>query len=141
MNMMTHLLFGKRYFGLKLTKKLKDIILKQSAIIGIFNIGDFVPLLRPFDLQGITMQSKQLKIDQNYDEMIQDCLKQNGLNDSKDFLGAMVSLPKTHGFGDMLGDNTIKAIFQCKLPCFSNVLHDFIKRVECCPMITINLMC
>ncbi len=42
--------------------------------------------------------------------MIQDCLKQNGLNDSKDFLGAMLSLPKTHGFGDRLGDNIINAI-------------------------------
>jgi hypothetical protein len=117
MNMMTCLLFGKRYFGLKLSNKkndeFKDIILKQLAIIGIFNIGDFVPLLRPFNLQGIITQSKQLhlKIDQIFDEMIEDRLKQNGLNNSKDFLGAMLSLPKTHGFGDRLGDNIIKAIF------------------------------
>jgi hypothetical protein len=117
MNMMTCLLFGKRYFGLKLSNKkndeFKDIILKQLAIIGIFNIGDFVPLLRPFNLQGIITQSKQLhlKIDQIFDEVMEDCLKQNGLNNSKDFLGAMLSLPKTHGFGDRLGDNIIKAIF------------------------------
>ncbi len=117
MNMMTRLLFGKRYFGLKNSDKkseeFKDIILKELAIVGIFNIGDFVPLLRPFDLQGITSQSKKLrlKIDQFFDEMIQDRLKQNGLNDSKDFLDAMLSLPKTHGFGDRLKDNTIKAIF------------------------------
>jgi hypothetical protein len=116
MNLMTRLLFGKRYFGLKICNKkndeFKDNILKQLAIVGIFNISDFVPLLKPFDLQGITKQSKQLrlKIDKIYDEMIQDRLKQNGLNDSKDFLGAMLSLPKTHGFGDRLGDNTIKAI-------------------------------
>ncbi|CAM6062097.1 unnamed protein product, partial [Sphagnum tenellum] len=116
MNMMTRLLFGKRYFGLKISNKkndeFKDTILKQLAIIGILNIGDFVPLLRPFDLQGIIRQSKQLrlKVDQIFDEMIQDRLKQNGLNDSKDFLGAMLSLPKTHGFGDRLGDNTIKAV-------------------------------
>ncbi len=116
MNMMTRLLFGKRYFGLKLSNKkseeFKDIILKQLAILGIFNIGDFVPLLRPFDLQGITSQVKKLrlKIDQFFDEMIQDRLKQNGLNDSTNFLNAMLSLPKTHGFGDRLGDNTIKAI-------------------------------
>jgi hypothetical protein len=51
-----------------------------------------------------------LKIDQFFDEMIQDRLKQKGLNVSKDFLNAMLSLPKTHGFGDKLGDNTIKAI-------------------------------
>ncbi|KAH9531848.1 hypothetical protein CY35_19G058700 [Sphagnum magellanicum] len=116
MNMMTRLLFGKRYFGLKISNKkndeFKDTILKELAIIGIFNIGDFVPLLKPFDLQGIITQSKQLrlKVDQIFDEMIQDRLKQNGLNDSKDFLGAMLSLPKTHGFGDRLGDNTIKAV-------------------------------
>jgi flavonoid 3'-monooxygenase len=116
MNMMTRLLFGKRYFGLNISNKkseeFKDIILKELAIAGIINIGDFVPLLRPFDLQGITSQLKKLrlKIDQFLDEMIQDRLKQNGLNDSKDFLDAMLSLPKTHGFGDRLGDNTIKAI-------------------------------
>jgi cytochrome P450 len=116
MNMMTRVLFGKRYFGLKLSNKkndeFKDVILKQLAIAGNFNIGDFVPLLRPFDFQGIITQSKQLrlKVDQIFDEMIQDRLKQNGLNDSKDFLSAMLSLPKTHGFGDRLGDNTIKAV-------------------------------
>ncbi len=117
MNMMTRLLFGERYCGLKLSNKkseeFKDIILKEMAIVGIFNIGDFVPLLRPFDLQGITSQSKKLrlKIDQFFEEIIQDRLKQNGLNDSKDFLNAMLSLPKMHGFGERLKDNTIKAIF------------------------------
>jgi hypothetical protein len=138
MNTMTRLLFGKRYFGKK-NEEFKDTILKELAIVGNFNIGDFVPLLRPFDLQGITSQSKQLhlKIGQFFYEMIQDCLKQNGLNDSKDFLNAMFFLPKTNGFGDRLRDNTIKAILNVSY----HVLHGFIKRVECCPMITINLKC
>jgi hypothetical protein len=118
------MLFGNIYFGFKFSNKkneeFKDIILKELAIASNFNIVDFVPLLRSFDLQGITSQSKQfcLKIDQFFYEMIQDRLKQNGLNDSKDFLNAMFSLPKTHGFGDRLEDNTI-GNSQCKLPCTS----------------------
>jgi hypothetical protein len=54
MNMMTLLLFGKEHFSAKLSNKKNeefwDIILKENAIASIFNIGDFVPLLKPFDL-------------------------------------------------------------------------------------------
>jgi hypothetical protein len=54
MNMMTLLLFGKKHFGPKLSNKKNeefwDIILKENVIASIFNIGDFVPLLKPFDL-------------------------------------------------------------------------------------------
>jgi len=54
MNMMTFLLFGKECFGPKFSNKKNeefwDIILKENAITSIFNIGDFVPLLEPFDL-------------------------------------------------------------------------------------------
>jgi len=54
MNMMTLLLFGKIHFGLKFSNKkneeFSDMISKENAIASIFNIGDFVPLLKPFDL-------------------------------------------------------------------------------------------
>jgi hypothetical protein len=53
MNMMTLLLFGKRHFGFKLSNKkneFRNMILKENAIASIFNIGDFAPLLKPFDL-------------------------------------------------------------------------------------------
>jgi hypothetical protein len=48
------IVIGKRHFGLKPSKKnneeSRDMILKENAIASIFNIGDFVPLLKPFDL-------------------------------------------------------------------------------------------
>jgi hypothetical protein len=44
----------KKHFGPKLSNKKNeefwDIILKENVIASIFNIGDFVPLLKPFDL-------------------------------------------------------------------------------------------
>jgi hypothetical protein len=118
------LLFGKRHFGLKLSNKkneeFRDMILKENVIVGILNIGDFVPLLKPFNLQGIITQLKQLclKGDQVFYETIQDRLKQNGLNKFKDFLGVMLSLPKTYGFGNRLGDNTIKIILNISYNSF-----------------------
>ncbi len=96
------------------------MILKENVIVGILNIGDFVPLLKPFNLQGIITQLKQLclKGDQVFYETIQDRLKQNGLNKFKDFLGVMLSLPKTYGFGNRLGDNTIKIILNISYNSF-----------------------
>jgi hypothetical protein len=97
------------------------MILKENVIVGIFNIGDFVPLLKPFDLQGIITQLKQLclKGDQVFYGTIQDHLKPNGLNKSKDFLGVMLFLPKTYGFGYRLGDNTYKAILNVSYNSFA----------------------
>jgi hypothetical protein len=69
LNVMTRLLFGKRYLGsglsIKECKEFNDIISEETTILGVFNISDFVPLLTPFDLQGIIPQLNniQLKVD------------------------------------------------------------------------------
>jgi cytochrome P450 len=116
MNLITRLLFGKRYFGIKISneecEEFKDIIYKQGHLVGAFNINDFVPLLKPFDLQGLQHQMKQirLRLDQFLDKIIQDHMKEKKLKDSKDFLDAMLSLREIDGFNDKLDDNKVKAI-------------------------------
>jgi hypothetical protein len=57
------------------------------------------------------LKQLHLKGDQVFYETIQDHLKQNGLNKSKTFFGVMLSLPKTYDYGNRLGDNRMKAIF------------------------------
>jgi hypothetical protein len=116
MNLITRLLFGKRYFGINISneecEEFKDIIYKQGHLVGAFNISDFVSLLKPFDLQGLQHQIKKirLRLDQFLDKIIQDHMKENKLKDSKDFLDAMLSRREINGFSDKLDDNKVKAI-------------------------------
>jgi cytochrome P450 len=117
MNVMTHLLFGKRYFGKGISneksEEFKDIIMEQLVLLGAFNISDFVPLVKSFDLQGFIPKLKQLrsKVDEFFDEIIQDRLKEKHSNEINDYLDVMFSVPKTYGLGDRLGDIVIKAEF------------------------------
>ncbi|CAK9882913.1 unnamed protein product [Sphagnum jensenii] len=117
MNVMTRLSFGKRYFGEGLSneknEEFQNIIMEQLVILGAFNISDFVPLVKSFDLQGFIPKLKQLrsKIDEFFDEIIQNRLKEKHSNDIKDYLDVMLSIPETYGLGDRLGDNVIKAEF------------------------------
>jgi hypothetical protein len=76
MNVITCLLFGKRYFSIEPFNEecegFKDIIFKQAHLFGAFNISDFVPFLKPFDLQGLQHKIKQIqmRLDQFLDKII-----------------------------------------------------------------------
>jgi hypothetical protein len=54
MNLMTHLLFGKSFLTTKSSNdecaQFKNLIVKEVALAGAFNISDFVPFLKPFDI-------------------------------------------------------------------------------------------
>jgi len=116
LNVMTRLLFGKRYLGsgpsIKECEEFNDIIREEITILGAFNISDFVPILKPFDLQGIIPQlnNMRLKVDQFFDKIIQNHSRENDLNHSKDFLDVMFSFVESSGFGKKHGDNVIKAV-------------------------------
>ncbi len=76
MNVITCLLFGKRYFSIEPFNEecegFKDIIFKQAHLFGAFNISDFVPFLKPFDLQGLQHKIKpiQMRLNQFLDKII-----------------------------------------------------------------------
>ncbi|CAK9213393.1 unnamed protein product [Sphagnum troendelagicum] len=115
-NVMTRLLFGKRYLGsglsIKECEEFSDIINEETSILGVFNISDFVPLLKPFDLQGIIprLNKIRLKVDQFFDKIIQNHSREESSNRSKDFLDVMFSFNESYGFGKRHGDNVIKAV-------------------------------
>jgi hypothetical protein len=100
LNVLTRLLYGKRYLGSGLSSKeceeFNDIIHEEMKILGAVNISDFVPLLKPFDLHGIIprLNNIRLKVDQFFDKIIQNHSREKNLNHSKYFLDVLFLLLK-----------------------------------------------
>ncbi len=117
MNVISRLLFKKRYFNTmhsdEESQEFKDIVLKIVNIFGVFNISDYVPFLKPFDLQGIRFECNQIlsKVDRFFNKIIQEHLKEKmKANESKDFLDVMLSHPGVDGVRDKLDELTIKGV-------------------------------
>ncbi|CAL5445129.1 unnamed protein product [Camellia sinensis] len=77
---------------------LKAVVQKSLVILGAFNIADFVPILAPFDLQGLTRRIKEASkaIDTILEIIIteheQDPARFHQTHDKKDFIDVMLSL-------------------------------------------------
>ncbi|CAJ1951871.1 unnamed protein product [Sphenostylis stenocarpa] len=56
---------------------LKGILLETMSISGAFNFADYVPWLRPFDLQGLRQRSK--KISKALDKMLEEMIEEHQL--------------------------------------------------------------
>ncbi|CAM6128769.1 unnamed protein product [Calypogeia fissa] len=62
-NIMTRLMFSKRMFGSSDSEGFRASDLRESTVevfrlFGVFNIGDYIPFLKPFDLQGYEKQMR-----------------------------------------------------------------------------------
>ncbi|KAF5934125.1 hypothetical protein HYC85_030296 [Camellia sinensis] len=77
---------------------LKTVVQKALVLVGAFNIADFVPILAPFDLQGLTRSLKETSkaIDTILEIIIteheQDPSRIHQTHDKKDFIDVMLSL-------------------------------------------------
>jgi len=117
MNVISRLLFKKRYFNTvhsdEESEEFKDVFLKLMNINGVFNISDYVPFLKPFDLQGIRFECNQIlsKVDRFFNKTIQEHLKEKKkANELKDFLDIMLSHPGVDGVSDRLDELTIRGV-------------------------------
>ncbi|KAH9536222.1 hypothetical protein CY35_17G097200 [Sphagnum magellanicum] len=117
MNVISRLLFKKRYFNTmhsdEESQEFKDIVMKIMNINGVFNISDYVPFLKPFDLQGIRFECNQIlsRTNRFFNKTIQEHLKEKKkANESKNFLDVMLSHPGVDGVSDKLDDYTIKGV-------------------------------
>ncbi|CAM6024372.1 unnamed protein product [Sphagnum balticum] len=117
LNIITQMLFSKRYFTEddfynRKGKEFNDLMAKFMHIAGIFNISDYIPYLKPFDLQGLVPQAKHIfmEFDQFFDKIIHDHLNERQVDEPKDIVDVLLSLPAIEDFGDRLDDNRIKAI-------------------------------
>ncbi len=124
MNVISRLLFKKRYFNTvhsdEESEEFKDIVVKIMNINGVFNISDYVPFLKPFDLQGIRLECNQIlsRVDRFFNKIIQEHLKEKKkATESKDFLDVMLSHPGVDDVSDRLDELTIKgvAIVSCSM--------------------------
>lgn len=82
-NAITRMVLGQRFFGLKgagpeVAADHKAKIYESFSLINAFNIGDYLPFLRPLDLQGHERRMKDIMkwVDNLYDSIIQEqCLE------------------------------------------------------------------
>jgi hypothetical protein len=117
LNIMTQMLFTKRYFiedGFYNNKheEFNDFMTKLMRIGGTFNISDFVPYLKPFDLQGLVPQARKIcmEMDQFFDKIIHDHMNEKHVDGSKDLVDVLLSLPPMEDSADRLDNNKIKAM-------------------------------
>nr|AAS48419.1 flavonoid 3'-hydroxylase [Allium cepa] len=63
-NALSKAMMGRRVFVNETTdtetSKFKDMVLEIMSLAGVFNVGDFVPWLRPFDLQRVVRKMKDV---------------------------------------------------------------------------------
>jgi cytochrome P450 len=114
---MTQMLFTKRYFieddfYNNKHEEFNDFMTKLMHLGGTFNISDFVPYLKPFDLQGLIPQAREIcmEMDQFFDKIIHDHMNEKHADGSKDLVDVLLSLPPMEDSGDKLDDNKIKAM-------------------------------
>lgn len=123
-NTLTRMILGKRHFGAGDSGPVeaaehKALIYAAFALINAFNIGDYLPFLRPFDLQGHERAMRKImsRVDEIYDTIINEHRQrrkaagpQEGPEDSRSsFVDQLLSLPGENG-EEHLKQTTIKAI-------------------------------
>ncbi|KAL5722183.1 hypothetical protein ACHQM5_005732 [Ranunculus cassubicifolius] len=106
------MIFGRGY---QEKYNFKPYVEENLSMAGVFNIGDFVTLLKPFDLQGLCRRAKKLhKIMDEYLEKIIQEHEQNAIGKAEnptDFIDVMLSLMKSDNvFEEQLDRTTIKAL-------------------------------
>ncbi|GAU19735.1 hypothetical protein TSUD_78610 [Trifolium subterraneum] len=91
-----------------------NVMMKETMqLVGAFNIGDFIPYLRSFDLQGLTRRMKAVgKIFDDFFEKIIDEHIQSNTKDEKnmDFVDVMLGLVGTKEYEYSIERPTIKSI-------------------------------
>ncbi|GAA0171002.1 oxygenase [Lithospermum erythrorhizon] len=119
-NALGRVLLGKRVFGDggggsdPKADEFKSMVVELMELAGVFNIGDFIPSLQMFDLQGVA--GKMKKLHSRFDAFLNTILEEhkgNVIYDNKannvDFLSMLLS-SQNEGEGTKLNDIEIKAL-------------------------------
>ncbi|CAM6092233.1 unnamed protein product [Calypogeia fissa] len=99
-----------------LPNPLQKAIRETVELLGGFNISDYIPLLKPFDLQGLHKRSKPLHL--ILDKFIQEVIEEhrqrrsiaNTENYKEDFIDALLGFGETQEFEERLSMDCVKAI-------------------------------
>lgn len=84
---------GRRVFavdGGEGAREFKDMVVELMQLAGVFNVGDFVPALRPLDPQGVVRRMK--KLHRRYDDMMNQIIQERkAAEEGKDLLSVLLA--------------------------------------------------
>jgi hypothetical protein len=122
------MLFKRRYFdntkqSTAEAEEFKELVVKLMNLAGVFNLSDYIPYLKPFDLQGYVpiMKEASSRMDRFLSKIVEEHVKDSKSTTStaadegekeevKDFVDVMLSLPAAETGSGRLEKNTIKAV-------------------------------
>ncbi|XP_006665050.1 flavonoid 3'-monooxygenase CYP75B3 [Oryza brachyantha] len=124
-NTLARATIGRRVFavdGGEGAREFKEMVVELMQLAGVFNVGDFVPVLRPLDPQGVVAKMKRLH--RRYDDMMNGFInerKDGGKPDgfaagehSNDLLSVLLARmqeeQKVDGDGEKVTETDIKAL-------------------------------
>ncbi|CAM6093426.1 unnamed protein product [Calypogeia fissa] len=122
MNNMTQMMMNRSYCVHSSQSKsaLPNPVLKaiqdMVELMGAFNIADFIPLLKPFDLQGLCKRAKALHsiLDKFIEEIIEEHRQRRSIanteNCKEDFVDALLGFGQTKEFEQRLSMDSVKAM-------------------------------
>lgn len=110
---------GRRVFavdGGEGAREFKEMVVELMQLAGVFNVGDFVPLLRPLDPQGVVRRMKRLH--RRYDDMMDRIIKETRASSEeggKDLLSVLLARmwdqqPLADGEDATITETDIKAL-------------------------------
>uniref|UniRef100_A0A0A8ZTW5 flavonoid 3'-monooxygenase n=1 Tax=Arundo donax TaxID=35708 RepID=A0A0A8ZTW5_ARUDO len=108
---------GRRVFavdGGEGAREFKDMVVELMQLAGVFNVGDFVPALRPLDPQGVVRRMKRLH--RRYDDMMNEIIRERkATEEGKDLLSVLLARvreqqPLADGEDSRITDTDIKAL-------------------------------
>ncbi|KAL2243031.1 flavonoid 3'-monooxygenase [Sesamum indicum] len=120
-NAIARVMLGRRVVGHRhgggdeKAEEFKAMVVELMVLGGVFNIGDFIPPLQGFDLQGVIAKLK--KLHKRFDAFLSGILEEHKINGSQgsngyqDLLSMLISLnDDSDGAGGKLTDTEIKAL-------------------------------
>jgi hypothetical protein len=121
LNVITRMMLKRRYFGseqmaTKESEEFKELVVEIMVLLGVFNLSDFIPFIKRFDLQGYQkrMRSTHQRMDKFMTKLLQEHIDQANrvqMKDSeRDFVDVMLTLPGEEKGSDRLEDRVIKAV-------------------------------
>ena len=127
-NIMARITIGRRIFNDDSCNcdpradEFKSMVEEHMALLGVFNIGDFIPPLDWLDLQGLKTKTK--KLHKRFDILLSSILEEHKISKNakhQDLLSVLLSLKETPQEGHELVEEEIKSILGvCAFSIYNN---------------------
>ncbi|KAM0937872.1 putative flavonoid 3'-monooxygenase [Dioscorea sansibarensis] len=111
-NALTNAMFGRRVFEDGDGGEFKEMVVEIMKLSAAFNLSDFIPWLKPLDIQGVVARMK--KVHNWFDDLINKIIEERKMEGGRaDFLSVLLEQQENPSHGDQeskLTDANIKAL-------------------------------